>query len=209
LNRPEKDTSTLWRECTSALDGSDAFTTNNASKYPHLQRNLLSKLADEAIEQLFDVEKSCQATTICATVHPRRPRRLLPARRTGITSLEENRGSETILLVEDEEPLRHIVIDLLTQLGYRVLGASCGEEALALAEKHSGKIDVLVTDVLLPELNGPELANALRGICPGMKVIFVSGGVDSDSALTPGATLLMKPFTVKMLSAKVREVLGA
>jgi DNA-binding response OmpR family regulator len=136
-------------------------------------------------------------------------RRLLPARITGITSLEQNRGSETILLVEDEESLRHIVIDLLTQLGYRVLGASCGKEALTVAEKHSGKIDVLVTDVLLPELNGPELANALRGIRPSMKVIFVSGGVDSESALTSGATLLMKPFTVKMLSAKVREVLGS
>lgn len=134
---------------------------------------------------------------------------MLPARNTSIASLEQNRGSETILLVEDEESLRHIVIDLLTQLGYRVLGASCGKEALALAEKHIGKIDVLVTDVLLPEQKGPELANAIRGLRPGMKVIFVSGGVPSDSALTKGATLLMKPFTVKMLSAKVREVLGA
>src|SRR6516225_3275592 len=132
-------------------------------------------------------------------------RRLLPAWNIGITSLEQNRGSETILLVEDEESLRHIVIDLLTQLGYRVLGASGGKEALALAEKHSGKIDVLVTDVLLPELTGPELANVLRGIRPGMKVIFVSGGVASESTLSSGATLLMKPFTVKMLSAKVRE----
>lgn len=126
-----------------------------------------------------------------------------------IPSLEQTRGSETILLVEDEESLRHIVIDLLTQLGYRVLGASGGKEALALAENHSGKIDVLVTDILLPELNGPELANALRGARPGMKVIFVSGGMASDSTLSPGAILLMKPFTVKMLSAKVREVLGA
>ena len=111
--------------------------------------------------------------------------------------------------MEDEEPLRHIVIDLMTQLGYQVLGAASGKEALALAEKHSGKIDVLVTDVLMPEIPGPELATALRGRCPGIKVIFVSGGVTSESALSSGATLLMKPFTVKMLSAKVREVLEA
>jgi two-component system, cell cycle sensor histidine kinase and response regulator CckA len=122
--------------------------------------------------------------------------------------LEQNRGSETILLVEDEEALRHIVIDLMTQLGYRVLGAASGKEALALAKEHSGKIDVLVTDVLLPELHGPELAVALRRAHPSIKVIFVSGDAISESSLTSGATLLMKPFTVKMLSAKVREVLG-
>jgi DNA-binding NtrC family response regulator len=161
------------------------------------------------IANLFDLEKSCQETTILRNRSSKEDRRLLPARNTSIASLEQNRGSETILLVEDEESLRHIVIDLLTQLGYRVLGASCGKEALALAEKHIGKIDVLVTDVLLPEQKGPELANAIRGLRPGMKVIFVSGGVPSDCALTKGATLLMKPFTVKMLSAKVREVLRA
>ena len=147
--------------------------------------------------------------TILRSRSSKEARRLLPARKTNIPSLEQNRGSETILLVEDEESLRHIVIDLLTQLGYRVLGASCGKEALALAEKHSDKIDVLVTDVLLPGQNGPDLANALRGIRPSMKVIFVSGGVAGDFALTSDAALLMKPFTVKMLSAKVREVLGS
>ena len=157
----------------------------------------------------FDIEKSRQKAHNSAQPFIQGGRRLLPAWNIGITSLEQNRGSETILLVEDEESLRHIVIDLLTQLGYRVLGASCGKEALALAEKHSDKIDVLVTDVLLPGQNGPELANALRGIRPAMKVIFVSGGVAGDFALTSDAALLMKPFTVKMLSAKVREVLRA
>ena len=122
--------------------------------------------------------------------------------------MEQNRGAETILLVEDEEALRNIVIDLLTQLGYHVLGAASGEEALALAKEHPGKIDVLVTDVLLPELPGPKLAVALRGAHPSIKVIFVSGDAISESSLPSGATLLMKPFTVKMLSAKVREVLG-
>jgi len=157
----------------------------------------------------FDIEKSCQKAHNFRNRSSKEARRLLPARKTIIPSLEQNRGSETILLVEDEESLRHIVIDLLTQLGYRVLGASCGKEALALAEKHSDKIDVLVTDVLLPGQNGPELADALRGIRPAIKVIFVSGGVASDFALTSDAALLMKPFTVKMLSAKVREVLRA
>ena len=122
--------------------------------------------------------------------------------------MEQHRGAETILLVEDEEALRNIVIDLLTQLGYHVLGAASGKEALALAKEHPGKIDVLVTDVLLPELPGPELAVALRAAHPSIKVIFVSGDAIGESSLPSGATLLMKPFTVKMLSAKVREVLG-
>jgi len=114
---------------------------------------------------------------------------------------------ETILLVEDEEPLRHVFIDLLTQLGYRVLGAGNGKEALDMAQRHTGSIDVLVTDVLMPDLPGPELAVALRDARPSIKVIFVSGGITDESGLAPGASLLMKPFTVKMLSAKLREIL--
>jgi len=122
--------------------------------------------------------------------------------------LEQQLGTKTILLVEDEEPLRHVVIDLLTQLGYRVLGAGSGKEALDMAQKHTGSIDVLVTDVLMPDLPGPELALALHDARPGIKVIFVSGGVTSESTLARGASLLMKPFTVKMLSAKLQEILG-
>jgi two-component system, cell cycle sensor histidine kinase and response regulator CckA len=121
--------------------------------------------------------------------------------------LDYQRGNETILLVEDEELLRHVVVDMLGQLGYRVLGATNGKEALALAEKYSGKIDVLVTDVLLPELPGPQLANSLRSSRPNMRVIFVSGGTDVDEALAEKDPLLHKPFTIKMLSAKLREVL--
>jgi two-component system cell cycle sensor histidine kinase/response regulator CckA len=122
--------------------------------------------------------------------------------------LDFNRGTETILLVEDEEFLRHVLVDLLAQLGYQVLQAANGKEALTLAAAYSGNIDVLVTDLQMPELAGPELEYALRDSRPNMKVIFVSGGAQDDSALKPGAILLMKPFTIKMLSAKVREVLG-
>jgi two-component system cell cycle sensor histidine kinase/response regulator CckA len=124
-----------------------------------------------------------------------------------ITSLDPNRSTATILLVEDEEPLRHVVIDLLTQLGYHVLGAANGNEALAMAERHPANIDVLITDVLMPELAGPELAVALRSSRPKLKVIFVSGDTSCQPSLVEGAALLQKPFTIKMLSSKVREVL--
>src|SRR5262245_49378048 len=96
---------------------------------------------------------------------------------------------------------------MLGQLGYRVLGATNGKEALAVAEKFSGEIDVLVTDVLLPGLPGPQLANSLRSSRPNMRVIFVSGGTDADDALAETNPLLRKPFTIKMLTAKLREVL--
>jgi len=121
--------------------------------------------------------------------------------------LENNRGTETILLVEDEEFLRNVVVDLLSQLGYRVLAAANGKEALALSKRTPGPIDVLITDVAMPGLAGPELAAMMRASLPRLKVIFVSGASEIDCALTPGEVLLMKPFTIRMLSAKMREIL--
>lgn len=123
--------------------------------------------------------------------------------------MDYQRGNETILLVEDEDLLRHVVVDMLGQLGYQVLGATNGKEALAMAEKYSGRIDVLVTDVLLPGLPGPQLADSLRNARPNMRVIFVSGGTDVDDTLAEKDPLLRKPFTIKMLTVKLREVLQA
>ncbi len=125
--------------------------------------------------------------------------------------LTYHRGTETILLVDDEDSLRIVVVDLLRQLGYQVLTASSGKEALSVAEKHSSKIDLLVTDVIMDELPGPELAEILLTSRPDMKVIFISGYAEGslapDGVLKPGTILVQKPFTIKILSAKVREVL--
>jgi two-component system, cell cycle sensor histidine kinase and response regulator CckA len=126
-----------------------------------------------------------------------------------ISSLDYARGDETILLVEDEELLRHVILDMLGQLGYRVLGAKSGKEALALAAEYPGKIDVLVTDVLMPDLPGPQLADSLWCSRPELKVIFVSGDMDADHSLDPESARLQKPFTIRMLSSKLREVLKA
>jgi len=125
--------------------------------------------------------------------------------------LTYHRGTETILLVDDEDSLRIVVVDLLRQLGYQVLSASSGKEALSLAEKHSEKIDLLISDVIMDELPGPELAEILLASRPEMKVIFISGYAEGslapDGVLKPGTILVQKPFTIKILSAKVREVL--
>jgi len=126
--------------------------------------------------------------------------------------LDYSRGSETILLVEDEEPLRKLCTEFLEQLGYRMLSASNAKEAVALVEGYSGKIDLLITDVVMPGLPGPELAEALLALRPDLKVIFISGYAEGSLApngiLKPGTVLVNKPFTIRALTAKLREVLG-
>ena len=114
------------------------------------------------------------------------------------------RGSETILLVEDEAPIRKITALLLKRLGYRVQEASSGEEALRLAQGSREKIDLLMTDVDMPGMSGRELAEVLRARDAGLKVLFLSG---HTSVLHTEVTFLQKPFTLDALSKKLREVL--
>ncbi|MGZ7093321.1 MAG: response regulator [Candidatus Angelobacter sp.] len=123
------------------------------------------------------------------------------------------RGTETIFVVDDEESLRNVIVDLLSQLGYRTLSAASGEDALELAEEYPGKIDLLLTDVVMHPLSGPDLAEALIRSRPELKVIYMSGYANPtlapDGVLRPGTVLVNKPFTMKILSAKLREVLGS
>ena len=117
------------------------------------------------------------------------------------------------MLVDDEESLRTVVVDLLTHLGYHILSAASGQEALAVAAKYPGKIDLLLTDVVMHPLSGPDLAQTLAHSRPEMKVIFISGYANAtlapDGVLKPGTVLVNKPFTMKILSARLREVLGS
>lgn len=125
--------------------------------------------------------------------------------------LSYQRGTETILLVDDEESLRTVVVDLLTQLGYHMLSAANGDQALKLAGQYRGKIDLLLTDVVMDGLPGPKLAETLRQERPEMKVIFISGFADGslgpDKLPPPNMMLVQKPFSIKLLSVKLREVL--
>jgi DNA-binding NtrC family response regulator len=127
------------------------------------------------------------------------------------TPLDYYRGTETILVVDDEESLRSVIVDLLNQLGYHTLSAPSGDDALALAGEYPGKIDLLLTDVVMHPLPGPALAETLIRSRPEMKVIFISGYANAslapDGVLKPGTVLVNKPFTMKILSAKMREVL--
>jgi signal transduction histidine kinase/CheY-like chemotaxis protein len=123
-------------------------------------------------------------------------------------SAQPLRGSgELVLVVEDEASIREATRRVLAGHGYRVLTAACGEEALAIAAREPEPLDVLLTDVMMPNMLGTEVADRLRGLQPGLRVLFMSGY--AQGTLEPKMDLLEKPFTHPDLLAKVREVLAA
>jgi CheY-like chemotaxis protein len=123
------------------------------------------------------------------------------------------KGTETILLAEDEKQVRDFAKRVLENNGYRVLEAADGEEALRVLRSHRGAIQLLMTDVVMPKMNGPELAAHAADMRPDITVIYLSGYAESaitrNGVLEPGTVFLQKPVTVKALSRKVREVLDA
>lgn len=123
-------------------------------------------------------------------------------------------GEETILVVEDEAALRELMREQLTERGYLVLQAGHGEDAIGVSERHQGAIDLLITDVVMPGINGRELAERLARSRPQMAVLYVSGY--THDALGPATAplrapleLLPKPFTAEMLATKVRQLLDS
>jgi PAS domain S-box-containing protein len=123
------------------------------------------------------------------------------------------RGCETVLLVEDEETLRSLGAVVLESYGYNVLTAAGGQEALRLAHRHRGKLDLLLTDVVMPGINGCELAAMLRRRQPGLRVLFLSGYTEEDIVTrgipNDGSAFLSKPFSPASLVTKIRQVLDA
>lgn len=127
--------------------------------------------------------------------------------------LQENEkgGCETVLLVEDEESVRELVLETLVARGYKVLEAENGESGLRVAEAYRDHIDILITDVVMPGMGGRELAKRLLLLRPNLAVLYLSGYTEDtilhQGALGPGTAFLQKPFTLQNLARKVREVL--
>ncbi len=121
-------------------------------------------------------------------------------------------GSETVLLVEDEEQILNLGKRILQQRGYQVLAAQSPKEALELARKYAGRIDLLITDVVMPGMNGKELRRQIDVIQPGIRCIYVSGYtaevIAHDGLLEGDVHFLQKPFTLRTLTEKIRETLG-
>jgi two-component system, cell cycle sensor histidine kinase and response regulator CckA len=122
-------------------------------------------------------------------------------------------GTETILLVEDEANLRYLARQFLEKQGYRVIEAADGAIAMQIAVAHEGVIHLLLTDVIMPVMNGRELARGISEIRPNIKVLYMSGYTENvigrDGMLDAGVRLLQKPFTLRDLKNKVREVLDS
>jgi CheY-like chemotaxis protein len=120
-------------------------------------------------------------------------------------------GSETVLVVEDVAAVRTVACEMLARHGYRVLEAPDGDTALRLAAKHQGQIHLLLTDVVMPDVSGRELADQLAALRPGLRVLFMSGYTDDavvrHGVLQEGIAYLQKPFTPDTLARKVRRVL--
>jgi two-component system cell cycle sensor histidine kinase/response regulator CckA len=121
------------------------------------------------------------------------------------------RGSETVLLAEDEDGVRALISHVLQTCGYTVVEARDGIEAVRIAGQHHGKIDLLLTDVVMPRIGGRQVAERLAELHPEVKVLFLSGYTD-DAVVRHGileaeVAFLQKPFSPASLAAKVREVL--
>jgi CheY-like chemotaxis protein len=122
-------------------------------------------------------------------------------------------GAETILVVEDEQGVRELTTKILRRLGYHVLAAGSGAEALEIARIHAGNIALAVTDVVMPNMSGAQLAAELRHTQPDIKVVFISGytenAISQHGVLDEGVAFLAKPFSRESLARKLRETLGA
>lgn len=130
-----------------------------------------------------------------------------------VTAMLPEPGHETVLLVEDEDSVRRLFTHLLRSRGYQVLEASNSEDALCIFQQHSADIRLVLTDVIMPGISGPALAEKLREMQPELRIIFMSGYTSDvlsrTGGLAPGMTFLQKPLRPDVLTAKVREALDS
>ena len=142
------------------------------------------------------------------------PRVVEPASSGYVEETEHARrgASETLMLVEDETQVRDLGVRMLEQLGYKVLAAADGEEALNVSRAHPGKISLLVTDVVMPNMSGKKVADALLSSRPDLRVLYLSGYTENTighhGVLDSGVDFLTKPFTREALARKIREILS-
>jgi len=137
----------------------------------------------------------------------------LPARKAPVpagepASPDPLRGSETILVVEDQDDVRNLIVQILRAHGYRVLEAANGYQALEEAARHPEVLHLMITDVVMPGMRGPELARRLASVHPGTRVLFTSGYSETRNGLESSVPYIAKPFTAASLAEKVREVLA-
>jgi PAS domain S-box-containing protein len=188
------------------------FTTKERGKGTGLGLATVFGIVKQNRGHIWVYSEAGQGTTFKVYL-PRAAEGALALSRLPTVSVEPSaRGSETLLVVEDESDVRDLVRDILAAWGYRILAARDGVEALEVAQSHEGSIHLLITDVVMPRLSGKALADQLRASRPGLRVLFTSGYTDNaivqHGVLAEGVHFLSKPFELEALARKVREVLG-
>jgi PAS domain S-box-containing protein len=203
------DTGTGMNEQTQARIFEPFFTTKEVGKGTGLGLSTVYGIIKQSGGDVWVYSEVGQGTTFKVYL----PRIDEGAReyRRNIEEEASLQGTETILLTEDEEMVRKLSARVLEMFGYKVLEAANGGAALLICERHKEKIDLLLTDVIMPEMSGRELADRLSPLRPEMKVLFMSGYTDDaivhQGVLDEDQNFIQKPFTPNALAQKVREVL--
>jgi PAS domain S-box-containing protein len=187
------------------------FTTKEAGKGTGLGLATVHGVVTQTGGQVFVYSEVGRGTTF--KIYIPRADEAEAADESRHAEVELPRGSETVLLVEDEQTLRELVAECLESAGYTVLKAGHGAEALRLSQEHEGPIHLLVTDVVMPGMSGRELAGQVREARQQIRTLYMSGYTDDavvlHGVLTEGMAFLQKPFTEDGLARKVREVIDA
>ena len=185
------------------------FTTKEKGKGTGLGLSTVYGIVKQSGGYIFAHSESGSGTTFRIYL----PKVLDPAGQPGVSKAPQvaTGGSETVLLVEDEESVRELVRETLKTKGYSVMEAADGIQGMKIAESFEGKIDILITDVAMPGMGGHELAKRVTAARPGIKILFLSGYTEDaiihEGVLDPGTAFLQKPFTLQALARKVRDVL--
>jgi PAS domain S-box-containing protein len=207
-----RDTGTGMDQATLARIFEPFFTTKEPGKGTGLGLSTVYGIVEQSGGQISVTSELGQGTTFSVYL-PRTEGAVEAPQRSDAGPVLAKRDGETILLVEDATPLRQVTREFLEGAGYRVLEASNGDSALGVADSHKAPISAMITDVVMPGMNGPILAERLRSTRPQTKVLYVSGYADDailrHNVSPTGKHFLRKPYTQNQLTSKLREILDA
>jgi CheY-like chemotaxis protein len=206
------DTGTGMDKATQARIFEPFFTTKGIGKGTGLGLSTVFGIVRQSEGAIWVVSEPNRGTTftVCLPmVEPAQAR--LASLQPEAAEVVTLRGSETVLLVEDDERVRVLACTILRKYGYQVLEAQGSGDALIVCEQHQARIDLLMTDMVLPRISGPQLAARLKASRPEMKVLYMTGYAGADTLALPTlgtpAIYLQKPITPVALARRVREAL--